>query len=602
VQNNLVKLLYQFLSYAALFVVLGFACIIIPKTKLISANTYFSLALFSTVVLTGLYFAIQLLKKESYNLAFSIYDVVFVCFIALLFLSAIWARNPGFAFNVSFQWLMFYVVYKLVQHFSYKEKQLHKLLLILTIFFSLSVSIVVFLFLYNADYSGKLTSVFSADQFGLIRRKFGLHRNFLSSFLVLGTGIPLYWLVKGTYRWQVILSILFIGILAFALMLSRSRGSLLAFVFIIGLFYFFVFFKKITSLKRAGICVVSILCGIYLAFILQANESSYAFFLNPLYGVQSAEGDGRLQMWEISFKLINEQPLLGYGAGSWEFEYQKYGAGDLKNHNYKNYFHVHPHNYYIDILFSTGMPGLVCFIFLILFYPIYIVYKKNRKSKLGLVDFVLLSGISSFNIISMFYGIGYNNSNVFLGHPLVLFIFIGMLNSKEKLLSQYRIMFKNKKYNNVVNLYKQLSNKAPIFLARKINLHEKQSSFFFKQKQFALAEKALKKELWKHPYNFVLWKKLGDISFELKKYAQAKYNYKQALLYNCDYIPASIKLLKTEKKLKNYKNIEAIKNELLYINSYIEQFESNKVLWGKHKKLANMYRDYKRFKKSIDNV
>jgi len=597
-ESNGVASLYQFISYVAAFVVLGFACIIIPETKLLSLSNYHTIALFSTAIFTGIYFGIHLLKKESYGPPFTLYDVVFTLFIVLIFISSIWARNPVYAFNIGFQWLMFYSTYKLFQHFSSVQKHLHFLVWVLTIGVLISISLVAILFLSTADYSGNFTSMFHSDQFDLIHKKYNLHKNSISSFLVLGMGIPLYWIIKSTTRIQIILSSAFLGYLAFVLMLSRSRGSLLAFVVILFLFYGYNFFKKIVSRKKAGISVLFLVATMFAALILQADESNFVFYLNPLYGVQSAEGDGRLQMWDISFQLISERPWLGYGAGSWEFEYQKYGAGDLKTHSYSSYFYKHTHNYYIDTWFSVGIFGLICLVFLVLFYPLFSLLKKISQNEIRPIDYLLFSGIFAFGIVALFYGAMYNNLIKHSSYTVLLFVFIGILNNKRsltlkkinmivpvftsliaftmlakannnnKLFSDCQQALKNKDYITCEESLDLLEHQKLGFIKRKISIEDLRTQLYLKQKKYGLAEKSIKKEL----------------------------------LYNCDHIPASIALLKMEKQLKNHQNIKVIKNELLYINGFIQQFEINEASWSKHIKLKYMYKAYKKYKKQIDGI
>jgi len=599
VVNRNISSAYNLISYTTIFIVLAIASIIVPKTELLSLNTYYTVILFSTVCSTGLYFVCQLFKQDSTNLFFSIYDVIFMMFIGLLFLSSIWARNPVYAYNVGIQWTIFYCVYKLFQHFSFEEKRQHFLVLILTVGFLISLCIVSFLFFYTADYSGKLSSIFTSEQFKLIKNNYVLYRNAISSFLVLGTGIPIYWLIKSKTKKQILLILILLSFFTFVLMLSRSRGSLLAFFTILILFYLSNFFIKILSWKKVILSILFVITGIFTALILQADESTYLSFLNPLYGVNSPQGDGRLQMWDISFQLIGEQPC---------------------------------HNYFVDIFFSLGVFGLIAFSFLIFFYPLKLIIKKLNHQQIRDLDYLVFSGILAFSIVALFYGTLYNNLNRLQAHPVLLFTFIALLNNGEKPLSKkiskgipiifvFLIVFFNlKAYNNNQNLahYRAaLKNKDYVTGEKILSLLDKQKVGFInkreslpglranlhlKQKKYGLAEIALSKQLEEHPYNFKIWHKLGDTQFNQKKYAPAKYSYQQALLYNCDYIPASIKLIKTEKKLKNFQNVKALKNELKYIDSYIQQYKLNEATWGKHEKLVNMNKTYQKFKKKINAI
>jgi len=63
----------------------------------------------------------------------------------------------------------------------------------------------------------------------------------------------------------------------------------------------------------------------------------------------------RYSFWENSIKLIAEKPLLGYGTGSFNKEYQRIAHGEkITTHN--------PHNEFLMITIQLGLLGLLVYL------------------------------------------------------------------------------------------------------------------------------------------------------------------------------------------------------------------------------------------------
>jgi len=607
--------LYQVFCFVSVFTVLAFAFIIVPKVTFLSLRQYQdTIAIFLSLTIIGLYFIVSLFKKNGKGISFSIYDGVFLSFIALLFTSALWARNSVYTYNIGFHWIFCYLIYKFFEH--YTQNNLHKnfIISLLTLLFVISLSVVSLLFLINIDFSQGFTSILNSEQFTTIYKKNRLHRNYISSILALGSGIPIYWLIRSTTKRQFILCLFVLGWLTFMLMVIRSRGSLLAFFTILFLFYLLNFFKRFISRRKIISTLVIVIFAVISAFKLQADKVAYTMLLSPFYGIVSADGDGRLQMWDISLQLIAEKPWTGYGAGSWEFEYQKYGAGDLKQHNHSQYFYKHSHSYFIEILFWTGIIGLVFFVALIFLYPLLCILKKIKDANLDYSDGLFFSIILVFNICVLFYGNTYSIQITYHKHIVLLFAGIGLLSYRIKparnkiayvfpillvmlclffyyktyqnaqLVNHYHQNLRAKNYNQCEKILEQLSEQTIQlgFFKRGNRINALYTKLYKKQHKHNLVVQSTLKEIEEHPYNFNLWRDLGDTYFKLKQYMNAKHCYEQALLYNCDYVYASI--------------------GLKYLDSYINQYELNKKTWSRHKQLNHIYKTYKKFKKQINLI
>lgn len=578
------------------------------------------------------YFLFKLSIKQFKEITFSFIDVLLLIFIALSFFSASYARNPKYAINIGCIWIVHYGVFKLFQS-NISNKWIKKNVII-ALTTTLIIALIYFLyFIFTmADYSNGLFNILNDELLKELHQSLQLHRNNVSSLFVIVAGIPFYFIAKSKNTAQLVLSLFFLGLFFFTLTITRSRGSLLAFTFVASLVLFLFGYRKIVNSKVIFACLVTLFITGFCTLQLQSDKKQYVKFLSPFYGVMSAEGDDRLEMWEISYRLFKEKPILGYGAGNWEFEYQKYGAGDLKNHNHSRYFHYHSHSYYVNIFFCYGIIGGLAFVLIMILSPILKLVEKNNTSELKLPDVIWFSGVAAFLIISLFYGTTYNNINTFQGQPVLFFIFLGCIYADENKPS-YKIhlfflitaLFCSSFYyikcwqnSNVINIFhgalnkknytkceillKKLDDSKFGYIGRKPNVNILWYRFNKKQKKYNEMAQNLKKVLEVEPYNYVHYDDLGDALFKQKKIKPAKEAYEKSILYNCDYIPASIGLLKCEALLSNKKQFEIIKNNLLYINDYIVQYERNKQSWSKHKKLVYFYKIYKNYRKDINKI
>src|SRR5271170_432103 len=85
-------------------------------------------------------------------------------------------------------------------------------------------------------------------------------------------------------------------------------------------------------------------------------------------GINSMEW--RLRVWQSSLPLIEERPLQGYGLTSFKPMSEQFS--DIGRNN-------GAHNAYIEVLFETGIIGLISFIFLFL-TPLMIFLKNMNRS------------------------------------------------------------------------------------------------------------------------------------------------------------------------------------------------------------------------------
>lgn len=405
-------------------IIIALSLVVFPKIESLYYISFFkSLKLPICSVLLVINFAVLFITKQFSKITFSAIDFLILLFTTFIFASALYARNSEFAVNVGCIWIVYYGIFKLFQSNIESEWIKKTIIIVLTLGLIFSLILFTTVALSSADYSKGFFNILNGDHLKTMHHQFGLHRNNVSSLLVLAAGIPYFFVVKSKNKWQLGLSFAILSLLFLDLLITRSRGSLLAFLLISVLVLITFWFKKIVNRKVIVACFATLFFTAFVNIKLQSNATEYIDMLNPLYGVISADGDDRLAMWKISYQLFKEKPLLGFGAGSWEFEYQKYGAGDLKTHHHNRSSHTHSHSYYVNVFFTVGIIGGLFFLLIIFLFPLQKLLGKLKNDDFELEDIIWFVGIIAFLIVSLFYGTTYNSKNILQGQSILFFFF-----------------------------------------------------------------------------------------------------------------------------------------------------------------------------------
>lgn len=157
------------------------------------------------------------------------------------------------------------------------------------------------------------------------------------------------------------------------LVASGGRGPLLIVLFILGVYLFyqlilsFVFFK----IKKLilPIVVVSTLVGGFFMLVstnsIESNSRVFKLFessMERFATLKDTQGGGksaysRILYTKFSIDKINQQPILGYGIGSFGVEYNNIDEKD------------YPHNIFLEVWFELGIVPLI--LILLFFYAVY---------------------------------------------------------------------------------------------------------------------------------------------------------------------------------------------------------------------------------------
>ncbi len=228
---------------------------------------------------------------------------------------------------------------------------------------------------------------------------------------VIAMFIPLFFVFASSWNSNSrnrILSMIVLGVLLTAMVLSYTRAAWLSLVAALIVFLIFKFRIRFTTVAISGITLISL----FLVFrtdimiMLERNEQDSATDMNKhLKSISNISTDAsnleRINRWNAALRMFEEKPVFGWGPGTYQFNYAPYqkssemtiistNAGDMGN----------AHSEYIGPLAEMGVLGLIGILLIIstLIYTatIQISLSKNNHSKVLILG-ILLGLVSYFS-------------------------------------------------------------------------------------------------------------------------------------------------------------------------------------------------------------
>lgn len=189
-------------------------------------------------------------------------------------------------------------------------------------------------------------------------------------------------------------------------------GGLSALLFVVAI---------ILSQSRAGVIAIIVISAIWAVKALNptwlrswsnrtkmvGSTALIITILVGLYFLKKDSADGRLLIWQCSGQMIANKPLLGHGAGGFQWEYMLYQADYFRAHPASSYamradIVKHPFNELVLLLVEHGLVGGL--LFGVLVYLLIREYRKNKQPE-TFYAMLCLSGIGVFACFS--YPLGY---------------------------------------------------------------------------------------------------------------------------------------------------------------------------------------------------
>lgn len=153
--------------------------------------------------------------------------------------------------------------------------------------------------------------------------------------------------------------------LAVAIYLSKSYGAWIAIIGTCSL----LSFLQTKGKKRWVTIPLLTLIAVGLLYLDQRNSEKFIFATNTEEAAEQTIGSGeeRRNIWATSWDLITDSPVFGVGVGQFQRAFEKQAPVTLgREVSRKEINHaLHPHNTFLMFWLSTGILGLLSFLYLI---------------------------------------------------------------------------------------------------------------------------------------------------------------------------------------------------------------------------------------------
>ncbi len=306
--------------------------------------------------------------------------------------------------------------------------------------------------------------------------------NYFAEFIILPLALSLGLFLSREKIFNRIFLLIALIIMGIALLLTFTRGSLLAIVVTIPVLIFFYYRSAASELGKKHyrrfafyflILVIVAAAVIYIPHPLNQKGSTLGNLRERVTIESITSGSStlrRMAIWKFTWMMIEERLLLGSGIGTYGYQSLPYQAEFFAQGNnrdiYPHGFAVQAHNEYLQMWAEMGIIGLLLFLGIIFIYyrNIFINFRKMAEkgkaitiSLAGGVTAVLVDALfgfplqlaASLSLFWIFLGLSSAQINLSISHPFREFREAEI--SQKKIKKDESINTKVKVKNNAVN-------------------------------------------------------------------------------------------------------------------------------------------------------
>ena len=189
--------------------------------------------------------------------------------------------------------------------------------------------------------------------------------NYLSLYLVPPLLLSIYFLFqrKGKPGKKGYMDLASLVIMAHALFFTQSYSAIIGVFGAVGLYVFYILLWKTKKKRNAIIVFIILLFTFTVLVVTQINTPKFKQFLD---WENRSSTSVRLEVYEIAWSLIDEEPLTGIGPGLFQAEYQTRGV-EVLGRAPMEWNIPHPHNIFFAFWLNAGLLGLVALFFFLFF-------------------------------------------------------------------------------------------------------------------------------------------------------------------------------------------------------------------------------------------
>lgn len=278
--------------------------------------------------------------------------------------------------------------------------------------------------------------------------------NFLASYLLLVVAFSIYLFVKSKkFLIKFILGVITL-IQLLCLFFTYSRAGWIGFILgalITGIVYVLtvgINKEKIAILFKNKLAIFIFITVIFGSVILIINNPLFVDRIKSMADAKSGSTAVRLNFWKASMDAIKKRPIFGYGPDVLGDVFVKYYKNNWAVYGRVNDYPDKAHNLFLDIILSSGVVGLLSFLYLLyLFFKLIINNIKNSRDYKSL-SIIILFSVASY-LISLIFGFAVVVTNIYFW----LLFAITLSISSEQRNKEKTIYIDEKRRLNFLNSY-----------------------------------------------------------------------------------------------------------------------------------------------------
>lgn len=225
----------------------------------------------------------------------------------------------------------------------------------------------------------------------------------LAFFIPFLIGLTFSKQIRSNYRWLAFVGLMFFAV---ALVLSYSRAAWLSLAGALGIWLIFklkIRFRPLFISVLSAIAIVVLFQSQILMFLERNDQESSANLANHLSSMTNISSDAsnleRLNRWNCAIRMFEEKPIVGWGPGTYMFQYAPYQLTRLRTIISTNSAdRGNAHSEYLGALTESGMLGLVSFLLLLIvvYYVAVHTYTRTSSSEIKLIILSAIIGLSTY--------------------------------------------------------------------------------------------------------------------------------------------------------------------------------------------------------------
>jgi O-antigen ligase len=203
-------------------------------------------------------------------------------------------------------------------------------------------------------------------------------------------------------KWASITGLIF----TIALFLSFSRAAWVSVVFAIGVLVLVMLHIRFRWIVISTVALFAIFLTFKVEILekLEKNkQDASANFIEHIQSVSNISSDAsnleRINRWQAALRMFSEKPLLGWGPGTYQFEYAPFQHKNEKTVISTNFGNRgNAHSEYIGPLAESGILGMSSVLFLVIsvIYTGLNVYKKSNNRQTRLIALSVTLGLITY--------------------------------------------------------------------------------------------------------------------------------------------------------------------------------------------------------------